>query len=1548
MLCADGLLRLAVKGLGGHRLRRYTHMNKLKKIVAGIAVCAGVGCLGAAVGCNGEPDYYKLTFKGKGLDYVFQGALAPEGGDVFEANGYEVKSGVEVRFTLSLGTDTVGTPVIMLNGAEIKPDNDGVYSFIIDRDSEVTASGLQVKERITFSGGDWFKYYDEAGNLIDGDVAVIKGDEFKFKLWVSPYCKDTYTVTNDTEELTPDNDGFYTITGGTSTVNVVDIEQDESYLERGEGDGTEANPYIIRKPIDMYAVASTVNDTYSSDDSLAYYKLANDIDMRGEKLYVIGDNPDTGAIFCGHFDGNGKTISNFYIEDEFINQTSFARDYLQFTGLFGYACATIYGPAEIKNLTLKDYEVTIHPSKQSSGQASYAGSLVGFGIGVQIEGVRCENGKVYSEGDSNNLSYIGGIAGVLQSAYSDTTAGVTTYDAYIHGSYSDAEVSGSVGVRAAGGIAGILSTADTSAIAYITDTVSVGNVYGSMYAGGIVGSLGRFSSIANCYSSSDVIVTNNVVGAGIDASLKRAYAGGLVGYAENDSAISGCYSANGHLDATASSGASFSGKGDFVGYFDPALDAAVDSALYICSNSLAKADGHTAQTFTDVLGWNADEWDLNGDIPVFKGAESANKVTLTVKHGEGEIGKYEKNIKVPVPMYAWYQGDMPEYIDYSGKRSWGYYFDKELTQKVPCGYLPTADCELYVGFADYTEVAGTYHIGQSAYGDAAGITLDAEGGAYFRDGGMYLENAYSYDGNKITLYNTCLGALEYAADEVMGAYSTVIMEKAGDGYSLKGTVSVASYDAKGNVSYSTGEINLTATKEAEGFAFGEYQNGVNEVMIFNRNGTGSFISNGAEDSFTFTVSESGEVTVSSGIAVETESGKVKSFNRSTAYLKDALAGKWKKNTNSQKYYEFDGKNGVTYGTASGTYRLTEGGAVLSLGGRELQAQFNDDGALIINGEAYFPADGYTGGWYGRLIGEKPTDVETVDITFNGIGRDGYGEATIVYYIGTTQTIAAEYAVTKRGVMRIYVGDMLYGELQLNASTGALGGNMLSYKDLDTRGIFNYKSVSLNVYDLFKGVWACNADGIKTVNFTGKGGEDGGAIAIITGANGKVTEERYSTTSANAGKITINGKDYAMAMDEDSGKIALSADGGLSGMLARRDSWYGVTLYDGETAYTFDGAGNLSGTVTVSGGANLVYTVTDGAMFIDNKPVTVTPSGYVWNGKTLAFKTGFAGTWLKPVTNEEITVTEVTGGLTATVTEGGNEYIYTYDPLLNTLSYSSADLKGKLTTTTLSLSGGVELAVTVTGLKAEDYVCVNQNNLDGWKGEYAATDGSKWEFDGHGLSKYASGTAVYTDKDGVKHTYDYRQNVLGMIYIFETGVAATTQTGMVFAQTDGEGYKKEGSQTAYKPVTADATYLYEVRFGEEYLVFDGAGSFWKNGDAGYAKVDGVSYKSLDLYCSVVEGLAGSGVKSIATLSSDGEVTKMELSDYTEWTKAGSAEKYVFDTRNGLWRLDGEGFTRVYTYTELSTENSYGLEDGDGKLFIMTLNPDDNTFELVEKK
>ncbi|MBR2381864.1 MAG: DUF4886 domain-containing protein [Clostridia bacterium] len=80
-----------------------------------------------------------------------------------------------------------------------------------------------------------------------------------------------------------------------------------------EGEGTEANPYLIQGADDLWALSNYTKGK-SFTDTNTYFKLTADIDVSAENWQPICSSADEGWVseansFNGNLDGNGKTIT---------------------------------------------------------------------------------------------------------------------------------------------------------------------------------------------------------------------------------------------------------------------------------------------------------------------------------------------------------------------------------------------------------------------------------------------------------------------------------------------------------------------------------------------------------------------------------------------------------------------------------------------------------------------------------------------------------------------------------------------------------------------------------------------------------------------------------------------------------------------------------------------------------------------------------------------------------------------------------------------------------------------------------------------------------------------------------------------------------------------------------------------------------------------------------------------------------------------------------------------------------------------------------------
>lgn len=1481
-------------------------MNKFKKVLVGLALAGGVSCLAGAAACSeNAPKFYTLTFSGSGLDYVMQGALAEvdANNESFKSGG-TVKDGVEVRFTLSLGANSTGSPIITVNGETLTPDGDGVYSFIMKGDAKVEASGLGSIYNLTLSRFEekknsdgqtqrtelWVDYLDENGNAFSDDVVRVEsGKPFKFKVKASPYYIQKFTVSCDTEILEPDENGVYTVSNlkADNTVSVSGLEMEQSFVTGREncGSGTQSDPYLLSRPIDLFYFAYIVNSEFYEEFSYAYYKLEKDIDMEGEQLFVIGDYSNASAIFSGHFDGNGKKISNFFITDEVVNQTTFESAYLPYVGLFGYANASLDGgAAEIKDLTLEDFKVNVHAGAQE--QITLAGSLLGYGVGVEISNCYAK-GELIATGNNNQIMILGGLVGRLQAGYYNSGTTVTTFDSLVRASTTNVYIDGNGSPRSAGGIVGQMISTNVDAISYVLNSVSLADVSGAMHSGGIVGTLGMYSSVTDCYSASGVNANNAIETAMIDQSYRGAYAGGIVGFAEENTVIRGCVAGNAYLNAQSPHGEFNKKTGDFYGHCDEAGATATGSqSVHAKADMNAKVKGTPATSVFTALGWQASEWDFGSGLPSPKALplSAAREIKVTVKNGETDatVDEFTRKLSAATPIYSWYKtnNSLPEYITSGNLRSWGYYFDKAMTEKVPEGYVPAHDITVYAGFADYAQIAGRYYLSATTRSSDAYLELNADGTYMLRNGGMYRGGTYTYSGSKILLYNAALAKLEYASDRT-GGYNFAFEGAFADGkLTLGGRVTLVdtTTDANGNVistSYSTEDMQFTAVREDGTFKYGEYLDADGVTYTFYKNGTGRLVENSITYAFTFVIkgADAVEITQANGtkLSATMAGGEITTIDSVTVSYKDIFLGEWRKSANSAVSFTFDGLNNVVCsdGKTSEKVSYTSDGKVASFtwNSEPYKASFTDDGILIINNEEYFVADGFTGTWF------LPGADEVVNVTLGGVGANGFGHAVIAYTGGVNLSVNVQYDVFRSGnsvLLRLFAEDREYGELQFRTRDGKAVGRF--YSALKTS---YYTNAEFSLYDVYRGIWACNSEDIDTLNFNGRTALGDGTVTVKT-VSGRTSKGTYRLTDGNSGTVTVkvNGEDktYNLSFNEFTNKVVL-AETGAEIELAQRDEWYLAVLTDGTKTYKFDGKGYIGGTVEVSDGTKLSYRIDNGVVTLGTSELTPAQYGFSWGTETLTFNEAYEGRWLVGGTQEVLTIEKIGGDFSVQVRYSGAEdgATFVYNPSTGALTLTE-DVGGVRVITTLSLMRAAvvaesnELSLSRNG---ETISCLREGGEDEYRGTYTARDDTSWEFDGLGACKYGSGTAIYTE-NGISYAYKYKIDVQGIVSI-------STERGLLFipAENDEYGYTKGGK--TYVTVEPDSFYgdrmFIQEKGSKEWYYFDGRSTMWHETEDGLVKA--YTYKILSAYR--LELTDTSGKVYIASMERVGTYYSLDLKE-----------------------------------------------------------------------
>ena len=269
-----------------------------------------------------------------------------------------------------------------------------------------------------------------------------------------------------------------------------------------KGDGKVGNPYIITTAEELAWFRDQVNGGNKKicakiADNVEVIDLkdfchAADASKNIEKLswVPIGNSNKT---YEGTFDGNGKTISNLYINASQNNM-----------GLFG----TTY-QSTIKNLTFENANVTNTQSNTGIlvGKAGYGSTLQNIKISTtcQIKGGDYTGGIAgYLDGNAYNcvncatvqgIQYIGGLCGY----YSRTGNSITACANYGKVTASSMKAGGLVGYFDSG---------------TIQDCANYGDVKGTDRIAGMAGSVNN-GKIQNVFSYGNISVTNNTQNVGM-------------------------------------------------------------------------------------------------------------------------------------------------------------------------------------------------------------------------------------------------------------------------------------------------------------------------------------------------------------------------------------------------------------------------------------------------------------------------------------------------------------------------------------------------------------------------------------------------------------------------------------------------------------------------------------------------------------------------------------------------------------------------------------------------------------------------------------------------------------------------------------------------------------------------------------------------------------------------------------------------------------------------------------------------------------------------
>ena len=307
-----------------------------------------------------------------------------------------------------------------------------------------------------------------------------------------PDFKITYTVTKGTTYYIGAREFFGKAIEGEVKLNVKMNGLDRELPAGMTGKGTEAEPFVLKTADhlawfrdfvnegSMEACAKIADDVKEIDMSTVCHKADTEKQVAELSWTPIGNA--YGNQYQGTFDGNGKTISNLY-----INATS------DCAGFFGYA-----EKGSIKNITFDNAKVNSTGNYYTGILAGYAGSCI------------FENIKTLGNCSVEGKDITGGIAGIAVGNISNCE--------------NHAEVKGTGSL---GGILGMYYGSDNS----ITSCANYGAVTGTYrQVGGMVGYFDS-GTIQNSANYGDITGKDNVgnlIGEGVICNLNNVLGTGNV------------------------------------------------------------------------------------------------------------------------------------------------------------------------------------------------------------------------------------------------------------------------------------------------------------------------------------------------------------------------------------------------------------------------------------------------------------------------------------------------------------------------------------------------------------------------------------------------------------------------------------------------------------------------------------------------------------------------------------------------------------------------------------------------------------------------------------------------------------------------------------------------------------------------------------------------------------------------------------------------------------------------------------------------------------
>lgn len=566
-------------------------------------------------------------------------------------------------------------------------------------------------------------------------------------------------------------EGWVTENGALYDFNAT-VEEDLT-VKQVWANGSKENPYRIYTAEDLIDFSEKVNHT-SGKYYDKYYSLEANIDMTGIEYTPAGapvldaDGYIERYGFSGVFYGNNHKISN-------LSQSQLIRNK---SGNFYMGLFATTSLADIRDLTLENFSyemISYNPERVNA----YIGGVVAYSRLTNMTNVKV-SGEIIVDMMNDNYICAGGIAGGL---YADADNG-QAYIVYVENCYANVDISvaeeGAFENGAAGGLYGFVQTY-SSAVAVINCS-SAGKVAGGMFTGGLIGSVSDYTSIINCYSSSQVQPTASEV----------SYAGGLIGDISGDSMVIDSLATGIVIGKEGTSTTYNSYVGGLVGHaykddynYYYSAGAVILNSYYsgnVIRNGVIKSDWGSSISSTEVnknfalntLKWSEQSWNLKDFIPTKTLANQVNSSPEVDFVSKGEIVE-SKTYESDGYGYA-LLGELIALENQNGFVFFDWEYQTDLLYRF---YMPVVkDMTLTARWQDVKEVSGAYK-GEAKLENSGNpinsgtIILKEDGSVEWVQGSVNV-GSYVYNGEVIiieifnstgTLFGTLVnGNLAFTAD----------------------------------------------------------------------------------------------------------------------------------------------------------------------------------------------------------------------------------------------------------------------------------------------------------------------------------------------------------------------------------------------------------------------------------------------------------------------------------------------------------------------------------------------------------------------------------------------------------------------------------------------------------------------------------------------------------------------------------------------------------------------------------------------------------------